>query len=293
MAGRSGSSSKSCRPTSSRSATARSIPRCTSSSRRGGSPRSGGRARTIAAPSSIRSLAPAASSSRSKQAIGIVSPAPSRRCCAFSTFRGPDMSIDRLLRIVPLRLRSLFRRADVERELDEELQYHVEQQTAANVRRGMSPGDARAAAVRALGGVAYRKEQVRDARGTRWIEELAGDLRFALRSLRRARGFTTTVVLTLALGIGANTAMFTLLRGTLLRALPNRDGGRLVYLRQSAPGAEFKQVLFSVPEIEDFRAGAKTLSAIADYSSAVPFTVVGDDGQPARGRVGVVSGNYF
>jgi putative ABC transport system permease protein len=203
------------------------------------------------------------------------------------------MSIDRLLRIVPLRLRSLFRRADVERELDEELQYHIEQQTADNVRRGMSPGDARAAAVRALGGVAYRKEQVRDTRGTRWIEELAGDLRFALRSLRRARGFTTTVVLTLALGIGANTAMFTLLRGTLLRALPNRDGGRLVYLRQSAPGAEFKQVLFSVPEIADFRAGAKTLSAIADYSSAVPFTVVGDDGQPARGRVGVVSGNYF
>jgi putative ABC transport system permease protein len=203
------------------------------------------------------------------------------------------MSIDRLLRVLPLRLRSLFRRSDVERELDEELEYHIEQQTADNVRRGMSLDAARAAAVRALGGVAYRKEQVRDTRGTRWIEELAGDLRFALRSLGRARAFTATVVLTLALGIGANTAMFTLLRGTLLRGLPNRDGDRLVYLRQAAPGSQIHKVDFSVPEIADIRAGSTTLAAIADYSSAVPFTLAAGDGQTVRTRVGVVSGNFF
>jgi predicted permease len=203
------------------------------------------------------------------------------------------MTLDRLLRIVSLRVRSLFRRGDVERELEEELQFHVDQQAAENVGRGMAPDAARAAALRALGGIEYRKEQVRDTRGTRWLEELAGDARFAVRSLRRARGFATAVVLTLALGIGANTAMFTLLRGTLLRPLPNRDGERLVYLRQSAPGAQEHNVLFSVPEIADYRAVSKTLSAIAEYSSALPFTLVGGDGQPLRVQAAVISGNYF
>jgi hypothetical protein len=121
------------------------------------------------------------------------------------------MGIDRFVRIAALRLRSVFRRGDVERELDEELQYHVEQQTAENMRNGMSRDDARGAALRAIGGLEFRKEQVRDTRGTRWLDELAGDLSFAIRGLRRARGFTATVVITLALGIGANTAMFTLL----------------------------------------------------------------------------------
>ena len=203
------------------------------------------------------------------------------------------MTIERWLRIVPLRLRSLFRRSAVERELDEELQYHIDRQTELNVREGMPPEVARAAATRALGGMAYRKEQVRDMRGTRWIEDLAGDVRFAVRSLRRARGFSAAVILTLALGLGVNTAMFTLLRGTLLNTLPNRDSNRLVYLRQSAPGAQEHDVLFSVPEVADIRAGSKTLAAVAEYSSAVPFTLVGSDGLPLRVRTGVVTGNYF
>jgi putative ABC transport system permease protein len=203
------------------------------------------------------------------------------------------MTIERSLRIAALRLRSIVRRADVERELDEELRYHVERQTAEYVGQGMTPDAARSAALRAFGGVDQRKEQVRDTRGTRWLEELAGDLRFGLRSLRRAPGFTAAVVLTLALGIGANTAMFTVLRGTLLRPLPNRDGERLVYLRQSAPGAGDTDARFSVPEVADYRAASKTLAALAEYSSAMPFTLVGGDGQAERVRVGVISGNYF
>jgi putative ABC transport system permease protein len=202
------------------------------------------------------------------------------------------MTIDRLLRIVALRVRTLFRRADVERDLDEELRYHLERQTEENVRQGMPRDAARAAALRALGGVEYRKEQVRDTRGTRWLEEFAGDVRFAVRGLRRSRGFSTAVILTLALGIGANTAMFTLLRGTLLRPLPNRDGGRLLYLRQSAPGAEQVDLSFSVPEVGDYRT-ARTLSKIAEYSQAVPFTLVGKDGHAVRAHVAVVTGNYF
>ncbi|MBV9879646.1 MAG: ABC transporter permease [Gemmatirosa sp.] len=203
------------------------------------------------------------------------------------------MSIERRLRIVSLRLRSVFRRREVERELDEELQDHIERQTAENVRQGMPPDRARAAALRALGNIELRKEQVRDTRGLRWLEELPRDVAFGVRALRRAPGFALTVVLTLALGIGANTAMFTLLRGTLLRPLPNRDAERLVYLRQSAPGAQEQNVLFSVPEIADYRASAKTLGAIAEYSSVLPFTLVGADGTAARIRAGIVSGNYF
>jgi putative ABC transport system permease protein len=202
------------------------------------------------------------------------------------------MTVDRWLQIIPLRLRSLLRKHDVERDLDDELQYHIEQQTAENIRRGMAPTLARTAALRALGGVERRKEEVRDTRGTRWLEELVGDLAFAARNLRRAPGFTSAVVLTLALGIGANTAMFTLLRGTLLKALPNRNSEQLVYLRQSAQGAQQQNLRFSVPELTDYRSAARTLSEIAEYSS-MTFTLVGDDDVPVRARAGIISGNYF
>jgi len=202
------------------------------------------------------------------------------------------MSIDRFARILSLRFRSLFHRDQVEQELDEELQDHIDRQTAENVRLGMAPATARAAALRALGNIAYRKEEVRDTRGMRWIEDLLSDMHFAIRSLRRSRGFSIAVVLTLALGIGANTAMFTLLRGTVLRPLPNRDGERLVYLRQAARAVGTKNALFSVPEVNDFRA-AGSLSAVAEYSSVLPFSLVGKDGRTVRVRTAVVTGNYF
>lgn len=118
------------------------------------------------------------------------------------------------------------------------------------------------------------------------------DLRRVLRSLYRARGFSTAVILTLALGIGANTAMFTLLRGTLLRPLPNRDGERLVYLRQSAEGAGQSEVLFSVPEITDYRAASKSLSELGEYSQ-MTFTMENGNDLPLHVQTGIVSGNYF
>ncbi|HEY2374899.1 MAG TPA: ABC transporter permease [Gemmatimonadaceae bacterium] len=117
------------------------------------------------------------------------------------------------------------------------------------------------------------------------------DLRRVVRSLYKARGFACAVILTLALGIGANTAMFTLLRGTLLRPLPNRQGERLVYLRQSAKGAGQDNVAFSVPEIIDYRTASKTLASIAEFSS-LTFTMVEGD-EPVHVQAGVISGNYF
>jgi len=202
------------------------------------------------------------------------------------------MNPERWLRIIPLRLRSLLRRDDVERDLDDEMRDHIECETQENIRRGMSSIEARAAALRRFGGIAYQKERVRDARGTRAFEEFARDLVFALRGLRRAPGFTAAVIVTLGLGIGANTAMFTVLRGTLLRSLSNRDDRQLVYLRQSASGVGQQNETFSVPEIADFRAGVKAFARVAEYS-AMSFTMVGDDGFPERISTGVVSGNYF
>ncbi|MDB4873786.1 MAG: permease [Gemmatimonadetes bacterium] len=199
----------------------------------------------------------------------------------------------RYFRAVLARIAGVFDGHRADDDLRDELRAHLDMATAENVRRGMRPDEARRQAVLASGGITQAVEAVHDRRGLPWVEGVIADVSYALRTLRRAPAFTAVVVITLALGIGANTAMFTLLRGTLLRPLPNRDGERLVYLRQSAPGAQERNVLFSVPEIADYRGASKTLAAIAEYSSAVPFTIVDSDGRSARLRVGVVSGNYF
>jgi predicted permease len=117
------------------------------------------------------------------------------------------------------------------------------------------------------------------------------DLRFTLRSLARARGFTAAVVLTLALGIGANTAIFSVVRGVMLKPLPHREGDRLMYLRQSADGPGRENVLFSVPEINDFRATTRTLQGIAEYSNLTLTFVTDNDA--SRINVGLVTGNYL
>jgi putative ABC transport system permease protein len=117
------------------------------------------------------------------------------------------------------------------------------------------------------------------------------DLKFALRSLARAKGMAVTVVLTLALGIGANAAIFTLVRGVLLRPLVNRDEDRLIYIRQSARGIGVENATFSVPEIQDLRAGVKTITTFGDFST-IGFSMVGL-GEPREVRAGVVGGSYF
>src|SRR5579859_2202128 len=122
-------------------------------------------------------------------------------------------------------------------------------------------------------------------------ELFANDLKIALRSLARAKGLAITVVLTLALGIGANAAIFTVVRGVLLRPLVNRDEDRLIYIRQIAPGFGSGDVPFSVPEIQDLRSGITTLSAFGEFST-IGFTMIGL-GEPREVRSGVVDGNYF
>jgi predicted permease len=135
-------------------------------------------------------------------------------------------------------------------------------------------------------GIGAAQLNLREAAGTFWR-----DGKYAFRSLAGAKGLTITVVLTLALGIGANAAIFTLVRGVLLRPLVNRDENRLIYIRQSARGLGMENAAFSVPEIQDLRQRVRSLSAIGDFST-IGFTLNGL-GEPREVRAGVVGGTYF
>src|SRR5918999_3013115 len=117
------------------------------------------------------------------------------------------------------------------------------------------------------------------------------DFRFALRSLAGVKGLTITVVVTLALGIGANAAIFSVVRGVLLRPLVNRGEDRLVYIRQSAPGIGAANTTFSVPEIDDFKSRITTIAAFGDFST-IDFTLIGL-GEPRVVQAGVVGGSFF
>src|SRR5689334_17213158 len=138
-----------------------------------------------------------------------------------------------MLRRMFARTRDLFSRDSADEDMRLEFESHLEMETAEYIRRGMAPDEARRKARLASGGLTQAAESVREQRGLPWLESLGADFKYAARSLRHSPAFALIVVMTLALGIGANTAIFSVVRGVVLKPLPHRDGDRLVYLKHT------------------------------------------------------------
>ena len=180
-------------------------------------------------------------------------------------------------------------------DLDDEIRGHLAISIKERIERGEDPASARLAALKEFGNVTLTRDSMRRVWRHRWLEgadALGRDIRFAVRSLLRAKGLALTVIVTLALGIGANAAIFSVVRGVLLRPLVNRDEDRLVYIMQSAPAIGIESMTFSVPEVADLRARAKTISAFGEFST-VDFALNGLVDEPRMVKAGVVNGSYF
>jgi len=189
------------------------------------------------------------------------------------------------------RLKGLFRINRLERDLDEELRSHIEMRTQDNVAAGMSSQEARYDAQRRFGNSTLMKEDTRAMDIIGWIETTGQDLRYAARMLRRSPGFTLVAILTLALGIGATTAIFSIVNAVLLSPLPFPEPERLVRITFSEPGLGLRDVPFSVPELDDLRNRA---GVFTDVSTIVSDSVnlTGAD-HPERLEFLVTNSNYF
>ncbi|HUG52601.1 MAG TPA: ABC transporter permease, partial [Vicinamibacteria bacterium] len=192
---------------------------------------------------------------------------------------------------VSRRVRGLFARRSRERDLDDELRLHIEMETEANLRRGLPPEEARRAALVSFGGLDQAKEGCRDSWTGRFLEVLGQDVRYGLRGLRRSPGFTAAVVLTLGLGIGANTAVFSLINGVLLKPLPYARGHQVVVLRQPDARSGSLDLGFSPLEVRDLREMTRAFDGLVEYHS-MDFTLLGG-GEAMRVRTGVVSASFF
>ena len=167
---------------------------------------------------------------------------------------------------LPLRLRSLFGRQGVEQDLEQEMRFHLDQHMETNIANGMTPEAARYEALRAMNGLELKKEECRDARGLNLLENLGRDINYAVRMLRKSPVFTAVAVLSLALGIGANTAIFSLMDTLLIRPLPVLHPGELRSVSLQV-NQQRRQFAVTVPIFEEFRSHNQVFSSVFTWAN--------------------------
>jgi len=193
--------------------------------------------------------------------------------------------------ILPLRIRTLFRRSRVEQELSEELCFHLEKLIEDKVAKGMTPEEGCYAALRELGGVEQIKEECRDMRRPNYLESSIQDLRYGLRMLAKNPGFTAVAVLTLALGIGANTAIFSVVDAVVLRPLPYKDPDRLVMVKERIPLVTPEPIPVCAPDVVQFQRQNQVFESVAAFRSG-QFDLSGE-GEPERITAERVNASLF
>src|SRR5215831_10434007 len=195
---------------------------------------------------------------------------------------------------IPLRLRSLFRRAQADQELDDELRDHLERKTEEYVAQGMTREEARRRARLDLGGIEQTKEKCRDERLVIWLQDLVQDLRYGLRMLRKSPSFTAAAILTLALGIGANTAIFTLLHASLWTPLPVTNPKEIFHIMRASSEGDFAgEWSYSYPLFQQFSQVASPWGEVfaTEVVGSRKFELNGVSDQRIAGEA--VSGNFF
>ena len=195
-----------------------------------------------------------------------------------------------LLQRFHLRLRALFAKRELDADMDDEMRSHIEMRTQANIEAGMNPEEARFAALRQFGWTEFIKETCREQRGVTWLENLAQDMCYGARQLRKNPGFTTVAVLTLALGIGGTSAVFSVVQSVLVEALPYRSAERLYRLRMLRADGTTSMTL-SAPDFMSVRQEAGVFEQVEAYTVDV-VTLLGA-GDPKEIRAGRVSHGLF
>ena len=196
-----------------------------------------------------------------------------------------------MLQRIRRQVRAWRRRGQLDEQLDTELQFHLDLEASHLVNQGVSPDEARRSARTRFGGVERVSEECREQRGLLWPDRTARTVRYAARTLRRQPGFALVAILVLGLGIGANTAMFSVIYGVLLKPLPYVEGDRLVLLQESAPLAGQDSIGISIAELYDYRQQLTGFSGLVEFHQ-MSFDLL-NRGEPDRVDTGVVSANFF